>query len=428
MSSGQTRRLRVGRAYTKRTAPLYVPLIFWATGATGMVAGLLDLDRVRRLLFSSAAATGPILGAVHLLTLAGLTMVMMGALYQLVPVLFNGSPVRVIRSVSQWALYTAGLVFFIWGLNGQSHGLVWIGSGATGAGILYFLVNMGGLYQRRSTWNITAWFFTAALFYLALTVVMGGLLLLSGRTGIGSFAHELSIHLVIALGGWFGLLVAGASYRLWAMFGRKHREPRYWQATWVLANLSIVVLVVGNLSMIPSLVDAGWIVELGACGAYLADMVPAGLIDRRTMQDGALRLLIPSMGFLWVWQILGSVALWDHQPTLWRPAILAYGLGWVGMNFMWFSQKIVPFIVWLHRYAHVHGRGKMPRLKDIWPSKWTLVPFWAGTVGISLVIAGAGLSQPMLFQGGMALVVLAWLMLFVAGIRAVAGPHHLSDL
>lgn len=232
---------------------------------------------------------------------------------------------------------------------------------------------------------------------------------------------------MIALGGWFGLLVAGVSYRLWAMFGRKHREPRYWKATWVLANLCIVVLVVGNLGAIPSLVDVGWLMELGACGAYMADVVPAGLIDRRTIQDGALRLLIPSMGFLWVWEVLGSVALWTRQPTLWRPAILAYGLGWVSMSFMGFAQKIVPFMVWLHRYAHVRGRGKMPRLEDIWPSRWALGPLLAGTLGTCLVVVGAGFSLSKLFQAGMSIVILAWVMLAGAGIRAVAGPHRVSD-
>ncbi len=69
--------------------PLSLPLRFFLAGLTGMAAALLVLighvGAVLRFQYGSAA----LLAATHLMTLGFVSMVMMGAMYQLVPVVFN---------------------------------------------------------------------------------------------------------------------------------------------------------------------------------------------------------------------------------------------------------------------------------------------------------------------------------------------------
>ncbi len=426
MKRNATKSLKIGRAYTQRTSRLVVPVLFWTTGAVGIMIGFWRLWAVRGLVLRGSVGQGRVIASVHLFTLAGFTMLMMGALYQLTPVLLNCEPVEVRYSTSQWAIYTLGILFFVMGLNcGWMSGLAMGGSGIV-VGIAYFLVNLTGRIRLRTTWNITAWFFSAALTYLGLTLVMGGLLVLRYSTGSPSFSHEVPVHLTVALGGWFGLLVAGASYRLWAMFGRRHHEPRYWLWTWSFANVAVFFIVIGYTTVL-WLTDVGWIFQAAAFVSYCGDIAVAGLFDSRTMKDPALRTLMLSMAFLAVWEVLGSIAMLGHQGGLWIPALMAYGLGWVGMSFLGFVQKILPFMVWLHRYAHVHGRGKMPRLEDIWRPSWAYGPLFGAASGLTALLLAFWLKSSALFSLGIVLQILAWLLLLVMGVRAVRGPHRMPE-
>lgn len=424
MNWGTLRQLKVGRAHTDKTAPLLVPLLFWITGVLGILMGLWRLTTVGALLLRGFTGAGGVLEAVHSFTLAGFTMLMMGALYQLVPVLLNVTPVPTNRVFVQWGVYTLGLVGFLFGLFTGKSGLLGIGGVGVVLGILLFIGNVGERLWRRTTFNVTAWFFTSALAYLLLTVVMGGLLVLRYTTGHPSFPHEVPVHMAIALGGWFGLLVCGTSYRLWQMFGLKHQEPRYWLMTWGCINGAIILWAIGLISGTESVRQVGWLLQMVGFFTYLFAIFRAGMGDRRTMRDPALRTLVLSMASLGVFEVLGSWALMGHVERLWIGAWIAYGLGWVGMSFLGFAQKIVPFMVWLHRYAHVHGQGKMPRLEDIWRPKLAYPPMGAVGVGITMLVFSTGDASPLLFRLGAYFIGIGWIFFLGAGIRSVIGPHR----
>lgn len=424
MRGGALRQLKLGRTYTDRTAPLGIPLLFWATGVLGVLMGLWRLASAARPLLWGHVGTGSVLQAVHSFTLAGFTMVMMGALYQLAPVLLNVSPVAPRRVFVQWGVYTLGLAGFLLGFGTGSTWALGVGGTGVALGILLFLFNVAGRLRHRMTFNVTAWFFVTALSYLMATVVLGGLLAVRYTVGYPSFPHELPVHMAVALGGWFGMLVSGASYRLWAMFGLKHREPRYWFLTWVLANGAIVLWVVGLAAGIEMLRVLGWVSQAGAFLVYATDVMAAGMGDRRTMRDPALRTLLLSFASLAAFEILGTWAVFGHDSRLWIPAWLAYSLGWVGMSFLGFAQKIVPFMVWLHRYAHVHGQGKMPRLPDIWRPALAYPSMVGAGLGLLGLLLAFAVSSVSLLRLGAGLDGLAWLFFLGAGMRSVAGPHR----
>ncbi len=417
-------RLRVGRTYTQQTSRLGVPLLFWMTGVCSMVIGLWRVWVVRSWILLGFVGPGSVIACVHLFTLGGFTMLMMGALYQLVPVLTNSRPVPANRIVIQWGLYTFGISLFVLGLNNNWLWGLGIGASVMIIGIIFFLVNVLNQVFRDPVKNITTWFFATALMYLAITVVIGGLLALSYATGYPIYVNAVPVHITLALGGWVGLLLIGVSYRLWAMFGRKHREPRYWMVTWSLANLAVGLLVVGDLASCRWVSNAGWLVQVFAFVGYLVDIVAAGLGDRRTMQDPALQTVAVSVIFLVLWEVLGTLAIFRHHRQFWIPALWAYGLGWVGMSFMGFVQKIVPFMVWLHRYAHTHGQGKMPRLEHIWRPAWAYGPMISAGLGIIVFLVAYGVKSPTGFGCGIVLQALAWLMLLGMGVRSVRGPHR----
>ncbi len=400
MKTDFIKKLKIGRTHTDQTTVLAVPLLFWVTGCLGILFGLWRLAFVAQALLSGLVRQGTVLEAIHSFTLAGFTMVMMGALYQLIPVLLNVPPVSPMRVVIQWMLYALGLVAFLLGLAiGATWVLVCGGTGVVG-GIVLFLANVGGRIRRSRRFNVIALFLVTSLVYLFLTVIMGGFLVVRYTVANPSFPHEVPVHMTIALGGWFGLLVSGVSYRLWAMFGLKHREPQHWFGTWLLVNGAIVLWVVGLAAGLEVLRRAGWLFQGGAFVLYMADILGAGLGDARTMRDPALRTLVLSLAGLAIFEVLGTWAVFGHASRLWIAAWIAYGLGWVGMSFMGFSQKIVPFMVWLHRYAHVHGQGKMPRLPDIWRPGFAYPPMICAGVGLLCLLSSFMAESPRLFRIG----------------------------
>ena len=100
-----------------------------------------------------------------------------------------------------------------------------------------------------------------------------------------------------------------------------------------------------------------------------------------------MRTQVLATMFLVVFEVFGTEALRTHQPSFWVLAILAYGLGWLGLSFVAFIHKILPFLVWMHRYAHSGGSSKRPRLDDIWGPKTVYLPARASA---RLARAGGG--------------------------------------
>lgn len=426
MNYPNLKRLKVGRVHPDKTSVLSVPALFWATGALGMLTGLWRLWAARHDLFAVATGKGALLAAVHCFTLAGLTMVMMGALYQLVPVLLNCSATPTWRAVGQWALYTVGIIVFVCGFNGGNPVALSLGGSGVVLGIGLFLGNMASLLHHRTTFNITGWFIMAALCYLAVTMVLGSLLGLYYLGVLSLGPSLLGAHMAVALGGWFGFLMTGVSLRLWAMFGRSHREPSHWMVTWTCINLAVVGLIAGTLTDLSWIRILAWVVQLVGFGAYMRDVMRGGLIDRRTMRDPALRTVAAGLFFLAVFEILGTLAVLGRH-TLWVPAIWAYGLGWIGLSFIGFSQKLLAFMIWIHRYAHVHGRGKVPRLEDIWRPSWAYAPLLATGIGLAMQGGAWWVKSSYWFAWGTSLEGFAWLWMFIFGIRAVLGPHRKPD-
>lgn len=414
---------KAGRTYPNRTAPLRVPVLFFASGALGILAGSAQLGLASPWILNGRTGAGPVLAAVHLFTLAGFSTLMMGALYQFLPVLLNTPPVSPRRALWQWVVFVAGVGAFAGGLAGGHASAVRIGAGGMVAGVLWFLVNAFGRIRERRTWNFTAWYFATGLFYLALAMGVGALLVLRMLGGWPPVHHLLAVHLVLALGGWWGMTLAGSSYRLWAMFGRTHREPRRWRLTWTLANAGLIVLIAGYAGNWPTLREGAWVVTACAVATLLGDLVPASLSGWRHLADPALMAAATAPLGLVAFEVFGTLSLFAHAH-LWPTALIAYGLGWVGLSALGFVQKIVPFMVWLHRYAHPRGGRKMPRLSDIWPPTRMYAPCGSATLGAAAMAFAVFARSETLLQVGCALEGLAWAVLAAAGWRAVRGPHR----
>lgn len=225
----------------KRTGDHRLPLAHLALAALALPTALTILAAEPSLLTSAAFLNGKLLAAVHLFTLGFLTTTMMGALYQLLPVLF---PVAVPR---QRLGFLA--LFLHWGgLVTMAAGFGWLGSAGVAAGgsllvtagliyVLHFAATLHRVPRERRGFNWTG--IGVALGFYVLVLAAGLTLALNkhfaflGGTGshmvfgldldlhLGLY-QVLAIHLALAIGGWVTTLSIAIGYKLIPMFSLAH--------------------------------------------------------------------------------------------------------------------------------------------------------------------------------------------------------------
>jgi hypothetical protein len=129
--------------HTENAPPLSLPLSFFLTGLTGLVAALLVLlgngTTLAAFLYQSTA----LLAATHLTTLGFVSLIMMGAMYQLVPVVLNTRLYSVRLGALHYALMVPGIGCLVAGfLTGITVFWLILGGSLIVVAVAVFLLNM----------------------------------------------------------------------------------------------------------------------------------------------------------------------------------------------------------------------------------------------------------------------------------------------
>jgi cbb3-type cytochrome oxidase subunit 1 len=365
----------------------------------------------------------------HLVVLGWLTMVMMGAVYQLISVLVQAPLYSVRLAVIQYLLFAGGAAGLVESFATSRISSLPIHGITAVAGVLLFLINIGLTFRRIRDWSAPARYLAASLGFLALTVSLGFLYALDLRYGwFPVTTHRLALHAHLGIAGWMGLLVTGVSYRLLPMFVlvRGHDERI---ARWNLGLLSGSLLALAAMLVLdaprPFIVAPAVALAAGylVYAWDIARMFRARL--RRRLDLYAWHLFL-SLGCL-VASAVAGVLTATGLPQGWVGEVewtLAYAYvalgGWLTLAVMGHAYKIVPMLVWQLRYSDRTKTGPAPLLTDMYPHRPAaagLVLYGAGAatliggllagnvaaVRLAALVAGLGLA---LFLGNMAWIIL----------------------
>ena len=335
-----------------------------------------------------------LLALTHTVTLGWITLTILGASYQLIPVVLE-RPLASER-LARWQLGVAvlgivGMVAHF--LIGEWSGLVW-GAALTTAALLAHVVNVALSMRGLTTWSFTARLIGLALAGLAATAVVGTALGVDRVWTFlpGDFYPNLHAHVHLALLGWVLPMVLGVAARVYPMF-LLAREPGGWPGAlqWWGLVLGVPAVVLG-LALDSPLTVAGALAVTAAVGGHLAWVLEMLRTRKRPALDWGLRFAVAGTAFLVPAGLLGlALAL---ELTGGPRAALAYGVlalgGWASLTIVGMMLKIVPFLVWYRVYAPQAGRAPVPSLAELsWPRGEALafallVPGLAG-----LAVAGA---------------------------------------
>ena len=412
-------------AKTSRTPSPMLPLGFLATAAVAFGFAGLALPWV------AADLTGHyyhprILALAHTLTLGWITLTILGASYQLVPVVLERSVWS--ERLGSWALALTGLgVVGVVGHMAISSwsGLVW-GAGLLAAGVTAHVINIARTLRGLERWSFTAIMLAMGFLGLVLTTLFGAALSVEHIRPFlpGDFYARLHAHIHVALLGWVLPVVLGVSAHVYPMFLLTPRPGSRVLAiqAWGLA-LGVPAVVVGLLAA-PTLAAAGALAVAASIATHVVWVASLLRGSRRPAFDWALRFLVAGAAYLAVAAALGvTLAFGAVSGPRWA---LTYGVlvlgGWASLTIVGMMLKIVPFLVWYRVYAPRAGRLPVPGLADLrWPIT-EAVAFIALTGGIAALAIGVGVGHAEAIRAAGAIVSVGTLA-FVATIATML--HHL---
>jgi hypothetical protein len=398
-----------GRVVPARSPALSVPAPFFLAAPCALaVAGVLLLGS--RAETFEAINVPQTVALTHAVVLGWLTTFMMGAVYQLGPAVLGGRLLSERIARLQFATHVIAVVFFIWTAQRWNIELMAVAGGVLAASFLLFFVNALPAVWSGARSSLAGIYLRASIALLGLTVVVGLTLVLALRDlWFPVTQGRLSAHAHLGLVGWLGLTVMGVSYQLVPMFNvvpHAHLRGAVPALALTTLGLGMFSAIIATDPPMPLRLAAGLALAPGPAIWAATVLAMMRSRSRRTLDIQGYATLI-ALGFLAIaiglglGATLGTPFTDDASPARWPLAYAAAGVGgWMGTALIGNSYKIVPFIVWFHRYRGLVGSQRVPLLTELYSEGAARAVLGAHVVAVSCVVVAAISGELLLLRFG----------------------------
>jgi hypothetical protein len=331
-----------------------------------------------------------LLALTHMVTLGWITLAIMGASYQLIPVVLE-RPIWSER-LARWQLVI--LAIAVPGMVGHFYLGTWPGLASAAAllavGVVLYLLNIGLSLRGFVQWTFTARLVLLGYAGLAATTLFGLTLATNHVWPFlpGEFFPTLHAHVQLALLGWVTPMILGVAARVYPMF-LLAPAPRGWAArgqVWGLA-LGVPSVVAGLLLGVPGLLVAGAIAVAAAALGHASWVLDMARTRKRPGLDWGLRFVLTATAFvvpaIGLGLALATGALSGARAAL-GYAVVVLG-GWASLTIAGMMLKIVPFLVWYRAYSPRAGRERVPSLAEISSPRLEALAYALLTGGVGLL-------------------------------------------
>ncbi len=321
------------------------------------------------------------LALAHAGTLGVLVMGMIGALYQMTPVI-AGSAVPYTRIAHiVHALLAAGLAGFTWRLLGGPTMAMTVAIQCFTIALLAFLLPLGWALLRTDTRSETVQGMRLAVVSLA-TITLIGLVMARGYTGDVFPVNRLlwvQIHLTLALLGWVGGLIMAVSWQVIPMFYLTYpinKTIKRWLFGLLLVGLILPLVSVFLSEKVSGLLSPGQLAAVAALPAALVIWLlhPALILRsisqrKRKRSDASLLFWKTGLGIAMLIIPIAAAVLFLPEPR-WQVLFGWVAIwGWAGLIMHGMLSRIVPFLVWFHRYSARVGLEPTPSMRSLLSQK-----------------------------------------------------------
>lgn len=394
--------LPTGGLVGSNAPPLQLPGEHFAAAMTFYVLGAIGLAWVAPDLASGAFLVPRVAAVVHLFTLGFIATSIFGALYQFLPIAV-GVPIRSQRAAHvSFALLVLGIPTFVTALAAPMPAVVPVGAGAVALAFAIFATNLVLTLAMATERGVTWWALAASSVFLVATFGFGLTLAIQLATGLAAAARFdlLVVHVHVAAIGWVMLVMVGVGNRLLPMFmlshGASERPARVAVACLSIGCVLLALPFGGVVRAVAAVViGAGVIAFLTQAVAFRRHRT------KKTLDDG-MRLALTGLGGIAVALVLAPFALTRgfHDVRLLTAYVLVLIVGGISLFVAGHYFKIVPFLVWYHRFGDRVGKARVPRVIDLYSARMARAAFVALAAGVAVTAAGVLAGSTALVRAG----------------------------
>lgn len=365
---------------TEQAPPISIPLRFFAVAPLFLALAALVLAFDGGNPFDNLHNPA-LLAATHCITLGFISMAMLGAMQQLLPVVIGSTlPAPRLVAWSSQLLLVAGTLLLCFGFMLGKTGLFTFAWPLLGAAFAIFISASLFSIARAAVRNDSKTAMVLAILALGVAVILG-MLLAHGYAGGRALDYPAlaAAHISTALGGWVMLLVAGVSYQVVPMFQLTPAYPK-----WLTASLAPVMFATLALHLTALLFEATphWF-DLAAQNLFWLYAIVFSSTTlvlqyrrRRSIPDATLAFFRLGMGTLLCLAFLSLALQGASVPESLRiMAGILFIVGFTMSLIFGMLYKIVPFLVWFHLFRSA-TKTDIPNMKIIIPEVWMWRHFW----------------------------------------------------
>ncbi len=396
----------------KKSPPISVPFRFFLTAPIFLLLAASVLlwrgPEVMQYRLSSAA-----LAVTHLFTLGFMSMAMLGALLQLLPVV-AAAPVVTPRWIgaTSHVFVTAGTLFLSAGFLFTESYFVGMGMLLLIIGFAVFILAVGAALLRSPIKNPLVRSIKISVTALALTITFGAVLALSHAWNIAVSNEALQyLHPAWGLVGWGALLAIGVAFRVVPMFQLTPRYPSW--LTRFLPTTAFALLVLWSIALWTSagtLLLAVRLCAVGLAGVLGIFAIATLMLQYRrkggrpdvTVYFWTLGMVSVLIGIL-AFTLRIGLSMWSQQFDRIDNFIgIAVLLGFFGSIINGMLYKIVPFLTWFRLHSVRAPNRRVPDVKTIIPERRQRLQLTIQIAALAL-LGAAALWPPLVYPAALAL-------------------------
>lgn len=388
--------MRTDGLFLEHIPPLMIPYRFFISAPiAGVLAAMVLLSGGADIWASRWSPQ--VLAATHLLTLGFMAMVMLGALFQVLPVL-SGQLIRgqhwlaptLHLLLSSGSLALAGS--FLWQHdNWRMAALLLLGTNFS-----LFISALGAQLLKPIAGGASIFTIRLAALSLLVAIVLG-MLVLGGYLG-GPVPNQIQqagdAHLRLALLGWVLLLIVGVSYQVIPMF---HVTPNFpGTATRLLPATIFTALIAMTLVSTPWLRNVAALIVILAAIGYVTITLNLLRQRKRKIVDYTVRFWQLGLYNLLLAMLAYTIALlrpeWvqPHYELQWGLIVV---VGFAISIIIGMLHKIAPFLTWLHLQRACLEQPMamigLPTMHDLLPVRRAQIQFWLHCASLALLLLAA---------------------------------------
>ena len=377
-----------------------IPALFFGTAVIAHVIAWPALALVAHDLPSFAGGPGPVLAAVHSLTLGVLLSTAFGASLQMLPVALGHSAPTEGVCLTIFAALVTGAVLLIAGFALTSIPLMASAALLLAGAVVLYIREITRLWRGSS--GSLRWFLLTAIIALSAAVLLGAALAFNYSLGfLADHGRIAAMHAVLAGFGFMGFMALGLSQILIPMFAiaEPPEEPPLRRA-YGLAAAALALALSGLGSGIAALTAAGAGVGFLAAAQHVQTM-RAVVAKRLRRRIGPEFILIGASWVALLLALLGAAgAALDLMPETGGALVIVLVLyGWLLSLLTGILQRILPFLASMQA-ARAQTRSLAPT--KLVEERALMIHLYGHLSGLGAVAAGTVAAVPGLIVAGAA--------------------------